>query len=166
MSGFDGPAPSATTIPILLKASTGTVPRRRHDEPITVGIPVPAGRVYDHGSWEVIQHGRRTSAQSAVLDRWADGSARWVLLDFVTDHDGTGILEASATWSPSSGEAASSAAVLVLEDESGGVTVGTGTATFRMRVGTTAFPFEDVTLLAGASPQHIRGEMTIVTEQG
>jgi YetA-like protein len=54
----------------------------RRGEPVTVGIPCPRGLVRDSAS--VVMRGPEgeLGVQHEVLDSWADGSIRWLLLDF------------------------------------------------------------------------------------
>jgi hypothetical protein len=56
----------------------------RAAEPVTVGIPLPSGRVRDLGTlWIADPAGRRTPAQPRALERWPDGTLKWVLVDFL-----------------------------------------------------------------------------------
>jgi hypothetical protein len=56
----------------------------RNAEPVTVGVPLPAGAVRDLATlWIADAGGRRVATQTRVLERWPDGSARWVLVDFL-----------------------------------------------------------------------------------
>src|SRR5262245_54670554 len=56
------------------------IPRLR--EPVTVGVPLPRGAVHDVGALSIEGSDGLAPVQALVTDRWADGSARWVLLDF------------------------------------------------------------------------------------
>jgi exo-rhamnogalacturonan lyase-like protein len=57
----------------------------RAGEPITFGIPVPKGALTTPARLCVVDaDGRYGDVQSTVLDRWADGSIRWLLVDFQT----------------------------------------------------------------------------------
>ena len=49
-----------------------------HREPVTTGVPLPAGRVPGDGRSGSDGAGRAVPSQSRVLERWPDGSARWV----------------------------------------------------------------------------------------
>ena len=173
---------AAVTIPIQISTSSDSVRRHRRSEPITIGVPVPRGQVREQGSWEIVGEQGQRPAQASVLEQWPDGSARWVLLDSAIDHDGESVLHASAIWTPStaaqdlsSGPPRVDAArrnpththsEIVVTEEAGGVTVNTGSATFRLRSGTTAFPFESMTLAGRVSAESIRGELRVVTEDG
>ena len=55
----------------------------RHGEPVAVGIACPRGAVARAARWALTdQRGRPTPVQTTVLDRWGDGSVRWVLAEF------------------------------------------------------------------------------------
>jgi hypothetical protein len=51
--------------------------------PVTVGVPLPAGRGRDDGFWVAGSNGQPVPAQTRVLERWPDGAPRWVLVDFL-----------------------------------------------------------------------------------
>ena len=61
--------------PIQLIVSTDGVPRL--NEPVTVGVPLPRGRVREAHNWAV----SGSAVQTQVLAKWPDGSLRWVLVD-------------------------------------------------------------------------------------
>ncbi len=69
----------STPLRVQLDRDTDT-PRR--SEPVTAGVPLPRGACHDverirvHGAG-----GAPVPLQTRVLERWPDGSARWVLLD-------------------------------------------------------------------------------------
>jgi hypothetical protein len=157
---------SAVSIPIQIIPTSDSIRRRRRGEPITIGVPIPRGKVREEGSWEIVGEQYQRSVQASVLEQWPDGSARWVLLDFAIDHDGESTLHASAVWTPSAAAQPSHASEIVVIEDAGGVTVNTGSATFRIRSGATAFPFESMSLSGRVSPEAIRGELRIVTEDG
>jgi hypothetical protein len=56
----------------------------RLDEPVTLGLPFPRGMLLETQQLALIDHQRQKPLplQVEVLDRWADGSVRWALLDF------------------------------------------------------------------------------------
>ena len=61
----------------------------RRGEPVTVGIPFPAGAL--HAASEVALEdsiGRSRTVQARALDHWPDGSVRWLLTDFRIDTTG------------------------------------------------------------------------------
>jgi hypothetical protein len=54
--------------------------------PATASVPLPAGRVRRaDGLWLATPAGRPAPLQTAVLERWPDGSIRWLLCDFLAD---------------------------------------------------------------------------------
>ena len=68
-------------VPIWVREYAG-IPRIA--EPVTTGVPLPAGRVPGNAAlWIADSQGRAVPSQSRVLERWPDGSARWVLVDFL-----------------------------------------------------------------------------------
>ncbi len=66
----------------LTVRSASAVPRRA--EPITVGVPLPRGRVRDAGTL-VVTAGEPLPTQATALDRWPDGSIRWALVETRAD---------------------------------------------------------------------------------
>src|SRR5205814_746290 len=63
-----------------------SVPRRR--EPVTCGLPWPRGAIPDPAHLRLEDEtGRPVLLQTRVLDRWSDGTARWLLLDWLADID-------------------------------------------------------------------------------
>jgi hypothetical protein len=68
-------------IPLAIEEPAGVA---RDGEPVTIGIPLPAGAVRDTAAlWIADASGRRIATQARALERWPDGSARWVLVDFL-----------------------------------------------------------------------------------
>ncbi len=54
--------------------------------PVRVGVPWPRGVVTDAARLALTDaSGRAVPVQAKVTDRWADGSARWVLLDWIAE---------------------------------------------------------------------------------
>ncbi len=52
--------------------------------PMTTGLCVPKGAIFDHGEWVVEGlGGAHFPAQTEILNRWSDGSVRWLLVHFV-----------------------------------------------------------------------------------
>ena len=55
----------------------------RRGEPIRIGVPLPRGLLQNASDLKVVEDGSRVlPLQSRTLDRWPDGSLKWVLLDF------------------------------------------------------------------------------------
>ena len=67
-------------IRIDLKASTSL---ERTNEPVTCGVPFPKGLLFDDQTLGMFdESGKQVPLQTSVLDKWPDGSARWVLCDW------------------------------------------------------------------------------------
>ena len=103
---------------------------QRRREPITIGVPLPAGQLFDPGGLEPhAPFGPLTPAQVRVLDRWSDGSIRWALVDVLADVDPiAGSRHADA------GDRAPAPLARVLATEQT-IQVETGAATFGFTVG-------------------------------
>ena len=75
---------------ITVTADPDFPPADRHGEPIAVGISCPRGSVPRSERWALTdQRGRAVPVQTTVLDRWGDGSVRWMLAEFQADVDTT-----------------------------------------------------------------------------
>src|SRR4051794_20740146 len=58
----------------------------RRGEPLTFGVPLPRGLVHATTSWTCLSTDvGPTAVQVRALDRWADGSLRWALVDAQVD---------------------------------------------------------------------------------
>src|SRR5205807_5756165 len=68
--------------------------------PVTASVPFPRGRLRGADVWVAAPAGDATLTQARALERWPDGSTRWLLVDFLADggshrhvtytlHDGT-----------------------------------------------------------------------------
>jgi hypothetical protein len=58
----------------------------RYGEPVSIGVAVPRGAVHRDDHWSLTDHrGRAVPVQTTTLDRWGDGSVRWLLADFQCD---------------------------------------------------------------------------------
>ena len=115
----------------------------RRREPITIGIPIPAGRAREIGQIQLdAPLNLVTPLQVRALDAWPDGSVRWALLDVMADTGGHG-----RSPKPADDSFASSASVGMLRVSAGQgtVKVETGAATFDFTVGG-AFPFSSVSI--------------------
>ncbi|MEZ6130609.1 MAG: hypothetical protein R3C59_18130 [Planctomycetaceae bacterium] len=62
--------------------------------PMTHGLCIPRGSLVDAASWDVIGLGHdAVAAQVEVLNRWPDGSVRWLLMHFVAPEISPGCTE-------------------------------------------------------------------------
>ena len=72
-----------TTLHITRKSEDG---RFRRGEPVTGGIPLPPAACVDVDRLRFMDDtGRHIPAQATVLERWPDGSIRWLLVDLLAD---------------------------------------------------------------------------------
>lgn len=87
-------------VPFAIQSDTGCT-----NAPLTAGLCLPKGRVFEATSADVhLQHSDTSSesetmlvgADAEVLNRWHDGSVRWVLLSFVAPTLAEGKTQASA----------------------------------------------------------------------
>ena len=68
-------------VPIRVTEPAGVA---RTTEPVTVGVPLPAGRVRGADAlWVAGPDGHAVRSQARILERWPDGSVRWALVDFL-----------------------------------------------------------------------------------
>jgi hypothetical protein len=103
--------------------------------PVTCGVPCPRGVLRDPSRLALSDgQGRPVRLQARALDLWADGSARWVLLDWQGE-------AAAACYRLTAGDPTPAEGPVVrVEAGGGGATVDTGAARFELGAGG-AFPF-------------------------
>ena len=65
-------------------------PCERRGEPVTVGVPWPRGVLRDAEHLACIGPDVEVTLQTEVLERWPDGSVRWVLCDMLLSTNGNG----------------------------------------------------------------------------
>jgi hypothetical protein len=154
------PSP-APVVELYLRAATPAV--RRH-EPVSCGIPWPRGVLADGSRLTLADgEGNRALLQTRVLDRWPDGSVRWLLLDWQAGVNGAAAYRLSEAAQPPASPPAS--AILRASGQDGLVTVETGAAQFQLRAGG-PFPFASAT--AGGKPaiDETRTRFTVEDESG
>jgi hypothetical protein len=76
--------PQSIDIPLLGLTEISWVPSRRR-EPVTVGIPVPRGLAPEESALGLTVESAAWPIQTRVLERWTDGTIKWVLVDTVVD---------------------------------------------------------------------------------
>jgi hypothetical protein len=122
-------------------------------------VPLPAGVVPLHAvcRFFVRTADGQTPVQTAILDRWPDGSARWMLADFQAD-----VLPGAAV---SLEEAAVGPALSPMGSKDGErLVVRTGAALFR--IARERFPFETVSIGEESANDPARSGLIVVDEQG
>lgn len=77
------PVAAALKVPLRVAESAGIA---RRNAPVSASVAIPRGVLRDpHGIWLADPEGRPTVVQAQALERWPDGSVRWLLLDFLAD---------------------------------------------------------------------------------
>jgi hypothetical protein len=107
-------------------------------EPITLGLPFKRGACIDDRNLSL--SGRRGAVkriQTRVLNRWPDGSIKWLLLDFQRQPDDP----AEFTLGQAPGDPPPGA-VVAIEPTTGAIRVDTGAA--RFTIDRTGFPFSSI----------------------
>ena len=67
--------------PVILKLKAG---KERIFEPVSLGVPLPKGKYSDVSSLDIFDQNNESMLFAAdVLDKWSDGSLKWVLFDFL-----------------------------------------------------------------------------------
>src|SRR5438309_1538322 len=83
VAGAARAATSPLAVPLALEESAGVA---RHAWPASASVPLPRGRVQSPDKlWLAAPGGRAAPLQARALERWPDGSVRWLLLDFLVD---------------------------------------------------------------------------------
>jgi len=119
---------SARPIPIRVALDPAGRPFERHGEPVSIGVALPRGAVRRDDAWALrAPGGQPVAVQATTLERWGDGSVRWLLVEFQADIDpGEG---SSYLLVPGEGPAASSSS-LSLEHTGERISIDTGAAVF------------------------------------
>ncbi|QDU23918.1 RIFT barrel domain-containing protein [Urbifossiella limnaea] len=110
--------------------------------PVTAGVPWPRGVVTDAARLALTDAaGRPVPLQAKVTDRWADGSARWVLLDWIAE-------SGAGPYTLFVGDQSRLEGRNLAERTGNAVWVHPGAALFIVRPGS-CFPFMSVALAVG-----------------
>lgn len=120
---------SATPIPIRVVLDPEVPPFERHGEPVSIGVACPRGQVQRAQTWALFAPtGGPVPLQTTTLDRWGDGSVRWLLVEFQAD------LIPGETQSymlvPHADGLDAPASPLSIDHAGACITVGTGAASF------------------------------------
>jgi hypothetical protein len=139
----------ATVVRLIAERSgRSSFPRRR--EPIRLGVPLGPGVAINGDRLALFaSDGRPQPLQTRVLDRWHDGSIRWLLVDSLADHGGTSPAEYELRFAEAGAGEPPVAGPLRIDEQGGGLVVDTGAAWFRL-LPAGVFPFEEV-LIGSAS---------------
>jgi len=127
--------------------------------PVTTGVPWPRGALPDPARLALRDAaGDAVPLQARTLDRWPDGSARWVLLDWIAD-------TASGPYRVAPGDPAAGGDAVRVEARDGRVVVDTGVARFECGKGV-GFPFRSVTISGRPAINPERSDFTVTDEAG
>lgn len=100
-SRHDSKNASVVDVPFELRSPAGVTSAA---QPVSGGLCLPRGRVFDVRSASVCGESFNTPAQTEVLSRWSDGSIRWLLSSWVAEAalpDGSMVLQLNAATSDS-----------------------------------------------------------------
>ena len=75
-------APARLAVALTLGETAGV---GREAWPAAASVPLPRGRLRDPSVWIAAPGGRATATQARILERWPDGSIRWLRVDFLAD---------------------------------------------------------------------------------
>jgi hypothetical protein len=147
---------SARRLPLRVTAPAGGA-----NQPVTVGLPFPRGLLADPGHLRLLDpEGRPAPVQAAALARWADGSVKWALLDFVLGPCAAGEADWSLEVSPER-PAPPNRPGLQAKEDGPALIVSTGPATFRLpRTGPRLIAQALVDGKEGAGPDGLRAILT------
>ncbi len=112
------------------------------EEPVTCGLPWPRGVLQDAALLALEDEGRTIALQTRVLDRWPDGSIRWVLLDWQAAVQGTAAYRVRVMGQTQPVEVRAKHVVVIGPGE-GTVEVNTGAARFSL-CAKSHFPFAEL----------------------
>jgi hypothetical protein len=132
----------------------------RISEPVTIGVPLREGACSDAASLRLIDELEAAlPLQARVLERWSDGSIRWVLIDAqVTVAAGRASYRVIVDRDQ---DAPSPASPISVEPAAGGFVVDTGAA--RFEIGRSGFPFGSVRPKDG--PAFAATQLRVVTAE-
>lgn len=120
----------------------------RTDEPVSCGVPFPPAIAPEGSDFHLLDpRSRRRPVQTRVLDRWSDGSVRWLLVDFLASSEPAGEYKLVLSNSEDSDSAIDDADAQVMRAslDRGRARIETGPAVFELSLGE-RFPFASVTV--------------------
>lgn len=147
----------------------------RSNEPVTFGVPLPAGLARDGDAWRLEDAaGRSQVVQTRALDAWPDGSVRWLLIDAQVDRQ-AGATTAlrlrraddagPSTAPPPNASTSNAAPAIAVTTDGSQVAVDTGTARFLFDT-RSDFLFEDVTVAGDKPLNRAASTLSVVLADG
>jgi hypothetical protein len=129
------------TIPVFVRRAG---PGSRHGEPITQGVPLARGAATAQTRFALYgPDGGAVPFQTRILDRWADGSTRWLLIDFQASLD-DGRDEAAYSLVVGAPSPVAPATAAPLSASASGTTIEVTTGACRVTLSPDTFPFASV----------------------
>jgi hypothetical protein len=141
----------------------------RRAEPITFGVPLPSGFVTDGRNWRLTASSGATSpVQTRVLDRWRDGTARWILVDAIAEAslpDSSEYTLEEAPGPKDPGLHRDGPVQITVREDGSGIEINTGAAQFLVSAGG-SFPFATVRRAGAPMLDPARTGLRIVDRSG
>jgi hypothetical protein len=135
-------------------------PCRRQCEPVTCGLPLPRYWLSSPAQLELCDaQGGPVTLQTRVLERWPDGSIRWLLLDWQATVDGSASYRLSKSPTPTG----HSEEGIQIARQSSALVIETGQARFVVGIGL-AFPFAGYVPGVGTGEERILANSSLVDE--
>jgi hypothetical protein len=123
-----GPVAPLLAIPLVLDSPVAT----RSGQPVTVGLPLPRGALHWPSPLALAAaDGRPVPVQAEPLARWSDGTARWLLLDFLAGPLGPGLSHWRLTAGRQGGSPAGAPGCVTYQG-AGTFEIDTGAVSFRL----------------------------------
>ncbi|MEZ5317505.1 MAG: hypothetical protein R2752_08915, partial [Vicinamibacterales bacterium] len=140
------PAPGPVPIHVRPR-QPDAAPVARRGEPVTFGVPLPEAAFADAGAWALTDADGRTQAvQTRTLERWRDGSVRWLLVDARVDHPGDPDRAVTYHLAPAAAAVAPGQVLVVSRESGGAVRVRTGATSIRCAPGPALWTSDDTGL--------------------
>jgi hypothetical protein len=152
----------AMRIRVLVQLTRPSQEAIRRREPLTFGVPLPRGQATDADVWCLRETaGTSFNTQTRTLDRWPDGSVRWMLVDSLADLSLVSPVALTLERRPA--DSSTVTATLSVVEDAEGVIVETGTARF-----TTfhSFPFDEVVVAGDNVIDASRSGLRVIREDG
>jgi hypothetical protein len=138
-------------------------------EPVRVGVPISRTACRNLDRCRILDaSGGTVQAQARMVDRWPDGSARWLLVDFLAN---TGAAPHTTRYtlhldsSPSAPLEPDGGPALTITEDERRIAIATGVATFTMRRGG-RFPFESVVAARAPAMDLDRSSLQLLDSSG
>jgi hypothetical protein len=151
------------TIPVFVRRAG---PGSRHGEPITQGVPLARGAASAQTRFALYgPDGGAVAFQTRILDRWADGSTRWLLIDFQASLD-NGQDEAAYSLVVGAPTPVAPATAAPLSASPRGHAIEVTTGNCRVTISPDTFPFANVEVNGRAVYDARRSGLRVIDDGG